>query len=122
MAQGSSQNAVVQVAAADSQPAIIVAARTGYAIRVMGYVLVAYAGGSAWPDGAVAQVQWRDGGGNNLSGLFNLRESLPLAVPVAVQTGEDLGGYFQTAAGQALTLNVSGGDVSGHVTYTYVAQ
>ena len=122
MAQGSSQNSAVQVAAADSQPATIVAARAGYSIRVLGYVLAAFGGGTAWPDGAVGTVQWQDGAGNNLSGIMGLRESLPLVAPVGPQTETDRGGWFETAAGQALTLNVATCDAGGHVTWIYVSR
>ncbi len=125
MAQGSPQNTPVNVGVSDASPTTIVAARAGYAIRVMGYVLVDAQIGAAWPDGANSTVQWVDDSTsppNPLTGVMPLRPALPLVAPVAAQTGEDAGGWFQTASGANLQLLAGSPPISGHLTWCWVAQ
>lgn len=124
MAQGSNQNVPIDVEPGDTSPAIVVPARPGYAIRVMGYVLTCAQLGASWPDGGTASVQWQDDStspANPLSGPMPIRPSLPLVAPVAPQTGEDLGGYFQTASGANLLLLAAGAPITGHCTFCYIA-
>ncbi len=130
MAQGSSQNAPVNVTASSAQPAIIVTGKTGYAIRVLGYVLDASTDTpeGAWPDGSVAAVSWADDSvspPNLLTGPMWLRDAVPHVVPIGPQTGEDMGGWFQTASGANLVLIWSmstAGGIGGHVTWCWMPQ
>ncbi len=123
MAQGSSNSSPVYVTSLTPSPAIIVAAKAGYAIRVLGYVLVATSG--AGGGGFLGTVTWDDDspGTNTLSGPMGMQDSVPLITPGAPPTGEDLGGYFQTASGFNLVIIWSGsGVLGGHVSWCYVAQ
>jgi hypothetical protein len=123
VATGSRQNAAIQVNEGDALPATIVAAKSGYAIAVEGYVLIATDNAPAWPDGPIAQATWQDSSGQKLSGPFSLRDSIPLTVPAASQTDTDLGSWFQTASGASLQLNTTGASVvAGHLTWFYIAQ
>lgn len=120
MAQGSSQNAPINIDANAAQPTTLVAGVAGYAVRVMGYLLAATGMAPAWPDGPIAQATWQDTAGNTLSGPLSLRESLPFACPVAPQTETDRGGWFETTPGAGLALLTAGANVMGHLTYIMV--
>ncbi len=109
MAQGSSQNAVV------TGSGTIVAARTGYRIRVLGYVLTAAMGDASaqWADDSTSPVTL-------LSGQMELREGIPAVAPTSAPTEQSLGGWFVTAASANLLLQATG-NVTGHVSYCYEA-
>ena len=123
MAQGSTTNAVIAVTG-DSSPVIIVAARSGYKIVVMGYVLDSPTQAGGFPDSLVATVQFADDSTSPptlLSGQIGIRAAAPVVAPFASQTTSDQGGWFFTASGANLVLIATGGPVSGHLSYTYMA-
>ena len=105
------QSAPINVSASGDNP--VIAAVAGYAIRVVGYVLSF--------SGAV-NAQWLSdvgGGAVTLSGL--LYGPAAGAVLVAVEPGPNARGWFQTARGKALNLNLSGATaVGGHVIFDLV--
>jgi hypothetical protein len=97
----------------------IVSAVSGYAIRVIGYVLTA---------ANAVNVTWKSdtgGGAVALTGAlqftFTTTGSVaPLVVPESQPGGR---GWFQTAPGKALNLNLSGAvQVNGHVLWELVSQ
>lgn len=125
MAQGSRRSASINIGMNDTSPATIVAARTGYAILVLGYTLDVASMGAAWPDGTAATVQFVDDSTsppNVHTGPMALRPAMPLVVPVSAPTGEGEGGYFRTAASANLQIIAAGAPITGHVTYCYMAQ
>ena len=92
----------------------IVAAVPGSAIRVIGYVLTA---------ANAVNVKWMSdvgGGAVSLSGLLQFSFTTSGSVPPIVAPKSLPGGrgWFQTAAGKALNLNLSGAvQVGGHRSY-----
>lgn len=100
------QSAVINVATATDHT--IVAAVTGKKIRVLSYVIVAAA--------AVA-VTWKSGS-TARSGAMSFAANSGIVVSPAAPSG---GSWFETAAGEALVLTLSGAQqVSGHLTYQVV--
>ena len=88
----------------------IVLAVPGRTIRVFGYVLVAA--------GAVA-VKWQSAA-VDLTGVMTMATGVPLVCPTAPLVAGERAAYLETAAGEALNLNLSGGvQVSGHLEYMY---
>src|SRR5215471_1579119 len=94
----------------------VVTAVAGYAIRVIGYCLTF---------SAAVNARWMSdvgGGAVALSGLLYGVGTGPPAVS-ASDVGVNGRGWFQTAAGKALNLNLSGAvAVGGHVLYELVSQ
>jgi hypothetical protein len=101
------------ITASASGDNVIVAAVLGYSVRVVGYVLSF--------SGAV-NAQWLSdvgGGAVALSGL--LYGPAAGAVLVAVEPGPNARGWFQTARGKALNLNLSAAvAVGGSLIYDLV--
>jgi hypothetical protein len=94
-------------AAASGQNTLVAAAGAGLKIRVLGYVLVA--------DAAVT-AQWRSGATTALSGAMAFANNGGLSAPEATF------GHFETAANEALTMNLGAAvGVRGHLTYIVVA-
>ena len=94
----------------------IVAAVSGYAIRVLFFVLT-YSG--------AVNAQWKSdvgGGATNLTGLIYGVGTSPAPV-VAGEVAPAGRGLFQTASGKALNLNLSGAvAVGGFVVYELASQ
>jgi hypothetical protein len=95
----------------------IVAAKTGYTVRVTGYELVVA--------GAVT-VQWFSDTGSGkvkLSGAMSFAANGGVTVAPMPPSGSGAPmSHFDTAAGKALNLNLGGPvQVSGHLTYFYQA-
>lgn len=96
----------------------IVSAVAGYAIEVKGYVLTA-------ASGVVVAFKSDTGGGavtlGTLTFSFTTSGSVAIASAPVVPAGEK--GWFQTASGKALNLNLGGAvSVTGHVLYELIAQ
>ncbi len=104
----------VAIAAASNGDNTLVAAVTGYAIRVTSFVLTYSAAVNAkFTDGA---------GGTNLCGLLYGVGTGPPPVSQAVP-GDVQRGLFATAKGNALVLNLSGAvPVGGLITYELIGQ
>src|SRR5215813_5563985 len=101
------------ITASSSGDNTVVAAQAGYAIRVLGYVLTF---------SAAVNAKWKSGSSTDLTGLLYGIGTGPLPV-VVPECGKVQRGWFQTAAGQALVLNLSGGvAVGGHVIYETTGQ
>lgn len=84
----------------------VVAAVPTKKIRVLSYVLIA---------NAAVNAKWRSADSADKSGLFYL------AANTGASSGYSPVGHFETAAGEALNLNLSGAvAVGGHVTYIEV--
>jgi uncharacterized protein YgiB involved in biofilm formation len=93
------------IAASSSGDNAIVAAVTGKRIRVLAYALIA---------NAAVNAKWRSAS-TDVTGL------LYLAANGGVAAGFEGMGCFQTAAGEALNLNLSGAvAVGGHLTYVLI--
>lgn len=104
------------ITASSSGDNTVVSGVAGFAIRVIGYVLTF---------SAAVNAQWySDTGGSKvaLSGLlYGVGTSPPPAVAPEALPGAR--GWFQTASGKALNLNLSGAvAVGGHVIYELVSQ
>lgn len=85
----------------------IVAAVTGKKIRVLSYVVTAANSSST--------ARFESGaGGTSLSGVLRLLNVTAFVAPFNPM------GYFETLSGEALSLEVTGGDVDGHLTYVEV--
>lgn len=83
----------------------VVAAQTGYKIRVLGYMIVAA--------GAVT-VKFQ-------SANTDLTPAMSMITGVPLPGGWGGFGLFETAAGEALNITLGGAvQVSGHVTYTLI--
>lgn len=92
------------ISAATSGDNTVVAAVTGSRIKVVSYVLVA---------AGLVTVKWKSGAATDLSGAMSLAANGGVAIP-----GQPSSHIAQTAAGQALVLNLSAAvQVSGHVAY-----
>ena len=66
-----------------------------------------------WP-----RLTWKSGGSTALSGVMSLITGVPVAMPFGLALDAYPVPLFQTAAGQALVLNLGGAvQVSGHLTY-----
>jgi len=93
----------------------IVAAVPNFAIRVIGYCLTF---------SAAVNAKWMSdvgGGAVALSGLLYGVGAAPIPVNLP-DVGTNARGWFQTAAGKALNLNLSGAvAVGGHVVYEMVS-
>lgn len=93
----------IAVSASSSGDNTILAAVTAKRIRVIGGVLMAA--------GAV-NAKWKSGSGTDVTGLYRFA-----AAGDGVAIPEMLAGHAETAAGEALVLNLSAATaVSGHVT------
>jgi hypothetical protein len=94
------------ISASQAGSNVLVAAVPGKQIRVLQYVLVAA--------GAVG-AEFRSGSASALTG------SMPLAANGGVGVSASVLGHFETALGEALTLNLSAAvSVAGHLTYVEV--
>jgi hypothetical protein len=93
---------------------IVVAAVPGCALRVVGYLL---------SFSAAANAKWMSDVGGGAVGLTGLLYG-STAYPAVAQPVTPLGrGWFQTAAGKALNLNLSAAvPVGGHVLYEVAPQ
>jgi hypothetical protein len=103
------------ITAAASGDNVVVAAVPGYAIRVIGYVLDFL---------GTVNAQWKSdvgGGAVALSGLLSgVSASAPVVAPAVAANAR---GWFQTASGKALNLNLSAAvAVGGHLLYELIAQ
>lgn len=100
-------SAVVSVASSGNNE--IVAAVSGRRIRVLGYVIVS--------SGAV-NAKWRSAS-TDLSGAMSMVDGEAIqAPPVPATIGYIPDGWFMTAPGEALNLNLDGAvQVSGHIIY-----
>lgn len=102
------------IAASSSGDNSIVSGVAGFAIRVIGYVL-SFSG--------TVNAKWMSdtgGGAVALSGLLYGVADTQVVAPATDQTAR---GWFQTASGKALNLNLSGAvAVGGHVVYELVSQ
>jgi hypothetical protein len=100
------------ISASSSGDNTIVAAVANYYIRVLGYVVV-FSG--------TVNAKWMSdtgGGAVALSGLLYGVANSGVSAPVV---SENARGWFQTAGGKALNLNLSGATaVGGHVLYELV--
>lgn len=85
----------------------LLAASTGYKIRVLSYTLVSA--------GTVTVAFQSGAGGTALTGTMTLVAGVPLRVPFQKE------GHFETAASALLNLSLGGNvQVSGHITYCLV--
>jgi len=104
----SQQRTPLSVSAASSGDNTLLAAQTGYKIRVLSYTLVAA--------GTVTAAFESGAGGTALTGDMTLVAGVPLVVPLARE------GHFETAAATLLNLELGGAvQVSGHIVYCLVA-
>lgn len=101
------QNVLVNAGNADNE---IVAAVSGYKIRVLGYVLAGAGTFTAtWKSASTAK-----------SGAMNFIAASNITAPViAPLDGSHEVGWFETAAGEALVLTATGG-ITGHLLYRLV--
>jgi hypothetical protein len=101
------------IAVSSSGDNTIVAGVTGYAVRVLGYVL-AFSG--------TVNAEWMSGTGGGATALSGLLYGVANSGVCAPVVEENARGWFQTASGQGLNLNLSGAvAVGGHVLYELVA-
>lgn len=86
----------------------LLAASTGYKIRVLSYTLVA---------ASTVTIAFQSGaGGTALTGTMTLIAGVPLVVPFQRE------GHFETAVSALLNLSLGGNvQVSGHLTYALCA-
>ena len=98
----------LSISAASSGNNTLLAASTGYKIRVLSYTLVA---------AATVTASFQDGaGGTALTGAMTLIAGVPLVVNLQKE------GHFQTTVSTLLNLSLGGAvQVSGHLTYALVA-
>lgn len=95
------------IAVSSSGDNTIVTAVAGKKIRVLGYVLVA---------NAAVNTKWKSGAGTDKTGLLYNAANGGVSAPVVGDPSEVF--WFETAAGEALVLNLSGAvAVGGHVVY-----
>lgn len=99
----------VKIDASSSGNNTLVAAASGYKIRVVDYLLVA---------GGAVNAKFQSGAsGTDLTGLMDFNASGQGAR--AVQANDE--GLFETAAGELLNLNLSGAvQVGGHMSYRLI--
>ncbi len=104
----SQQRTALVVSCASSGNNTLLAAQTGYKIRVISYTLTA---------ASAVTVSFQDGaGGTALTGVMSLAAGVPLVVPLARE------GHFETSVTTLLNLSLGGGvQVSGHITYCLCA-
>lgn len=104
----SQQRTPLKVSAASSGNNTLLAAVTGYKIRVHSLVLVA---------AAAVTVDIQDGaGGTSLTGVMSLITGVPLVVPFERE------GLFQTSAATLLNVSLGGNvQVSGFLIYSLCA-
>lgn len=103
-ATGALQHAVIDAAAGDTE---LVAAVTGKRIRVLSFSLVA-------ADALTARFE-SGAGGTALTGIMDL------AANQEIGHGHfHPGGHFETAAGEALSLELSAGTADGYLTYQLI--
>jgi hypothetical protein len=108
----SAQSAVI--AASASGDNTVVAAVAGFAIRVIGYNL-SFSG--------TVNAKWMSDTGGSAVALSGLIYGIADTQNALGDVGLNARGWFQTAAGKALNLNLSGAvAVGGHVLYELVAQ
>lgn len=108
MAISSQARIRVKVDAASSGDNTLVAAVSGYKIRVLAYHLVAA--------GAVTAKFQSAAAGTDLTGAMTMATGVPLTVPL-----EREGVIPDTVAGELLNLRLGGAvQVSGHITYCLV--
>lgn len=104
----SQERTALSVSAATSGNNTLLAAQTGYAIRVLSYTLVAA--------GTVTAAFQSGASGTALTGTMSLIAGTPLVVNFQKE------GHFQTAVSTLLNLSLGGNvQVSGHLTYALVA-
>ncbi len=104
----SQQRTALVVSAASSGNNTLLAAQTGYAIRVLSYTLVGA--------GTVTVAFQTGAGGTGLTGVMTLIAGVPLVVPFQRE------GHFQTAVSTLLNLSLGGStQISGHITYDLIA-
>ena len=90
----------------------VVAGVAGKRIRCIGYVLMA---------GGTVNATWKSSGGTLLSGAFPLVAQAGAAAPQGPVAPGGIQGWFESATGEDLTLNLSAGvQVSGHLVYQLV--
>jgi hypothetical protein len=93
-------------------PNTVIAGQPGRRIRVLGYVLVASAAGTA---------QWQDGGGAVLSGPMALAVGQSLTAPDTAPIVGSERGWFLTGNSQSLVLSLAGGAaLAGHVLFDFI--
>lgn len=103
----SQQRTPLSVSAAGAGNNTLLAAQTGYKIRVLSYTLVAA--------GSVTVAFQSGAGGTDLTGTMSLIAGVPLVVDLQKE------GHFETAASTLLNLSLGGAiQVSGHITYCLV--
>lgn len=96
------------VSAASSGDNTLLAAQSGYKIRVLSYTLVAA--------GTVTAAFESAAGGTALTGDMTLIAGVPLVVPFQRE------GHFETVVSELLNLELGGAvQVSGHIVYCLVA-
>ena len=104
----SQERTSVAISGATSGNNTVVAASTGYAIRVHSFTIVA---------ASAVNVRFESGaGGTALTGVMTLAQSIPMVVNFERE------GHFQTATAALLNMELSGAvQVSGFATYSLVA-
>ncbi len=103
----SQQRTFLSVSAASSGNNTLLAAQTGYAIRVLSYTLVSA--------GTVTAAFQSGAGGTARTGAMTLIAGVPVVVSLQRE------GHFQTAVTTLLNLSLGGAtQVSGHITYDLV--
>lgn len=102
----------LKIAHADNGDNTILAAQgAGKVIRVLAYVLVGA--------GTVA-AKWKSGASTDLTGPMSLVAASNLVAPPCISPGIRPA-YFETAANEALVLNLSGAvAVNGHILYEVI--
>lgn len=110
MAIGSPLSA--KIAASSSGDNTIIAGVAGYRIAVVGYVLVA---------SGTVNAKFKDGASTDLTGPMNLVANAGVSAPLAGINEAAQMSWFQTSAGNALVLNLSGAtEVDGHCVYCLI--
>lgn len=100
------------ISANSSGPNTVVAAAAGKRIRLCGYVL-SFSGN--------VNAKWRSSTTADLSGLLYGAAGVVAVAPVGPQQPGGIPGWFETAAGEPLVLDLSGAvGVGGHVSYLIV--
>jgi hypothetical protein len=102
------------ITASASGDNVVVAAVPGFAVRVIGYVL-SFSG--------LVNARWMSDVGGGAVGLSGLIYGAAQAGAAAAAVGDNARGWFQTAVGKALNLNLSTNvPVGGHVLYETIGQ